>query len=79
MSVHCFQCRTQLIFLEQDRAPEVKKLERKMDYRIHGGIGSAAFFVIGFAVFQSVGTALLIGFIGGVLGRYIAGRKSKDL
>lgn len=79
MSVHCFQCRTQLIFPEQDRSPEVKALVRKMDYRIYGGIGSAAFFVIGFVVFQSVGTAIIIGFVGGVLGRYIATRKSEDL
>lgn len=79
MSAHCFQCRTQLIFLEQDRTPEVKAFVRKMDYRIYGGLGFLAFLVIGFVVFQSADTAILLGFVGGVLGRYIASRKFNDL
>ena len=77
MATHCFQCRTQLILPEQDRSPEVKALVRTMDYRIYGGIGFAAFFAIGFVVLQSASAAIVLGFIGGALGRYIANRKSK--
>jgi hypothetical protein len=79
MATHCFQCRTQLILLEQDRSPEVKSTMRKMDYRIYGGIGFAVFSAIGFVVFQSGFAAVFFGFAGGVIGRYIVHQKAKGL
>jgi len=75
MATHGFQCRTQLILPPQDRAPEVKTVVRHMDGRMYGGVGFAAFFGLGILIFQHAGVAMLLGFIGSLLGRYLASRK----
>ena len=77
METHCFQCRTQLILPEQDRSPEVKAVVRSMDARIYSGVGFGVFFVIGFILLRNAGAGFFLGFIGGMLGRYIASRKSQ--
>jgi hypothetical protein len=79
MATHCFQCRTQLIFPEQERSPEVKAVVRQMDSRIYGGMGFGVCCVIGYLVFQHAGGAVFLGFVGGGLGRYIASRKARGL
>ena len=78
MAMHCFQCRTQLIFPEQERSPEVKAVVRRMDGRIYSGIGFWVLCVLGYVVFQHAGAAIFFGLIGGALGRFIASRKAKD-
>jgi hypothetical protein len=49
-----------------------------MDSRVYGGVGFFAGLFIAGAITQKIGPALLFGLVGGVLGRYIAKRKTKD-
>lgn len=79
MAIRCFQCHTQLILPEQDRAPEVKALVRGMNSRLYGAVGFVAFCVIGMLIFQNAVIASVMGIIGGALGRYIASQEDKGI
>ena len=78
MAVRCIQCNTLLIPEAEGRSPEVEALVHSMDSRVYGGVGFLAGFFIAGAITQKIGPALLFGFVGGALGRYIAKRKTKD-
>jgi len=78
MTVRCIQCNTLLIPEAEGRAPEVKAVVRSMNSRFYGWVGFlAGFFIAGIAT-QKLGPSLLLGFVGSVLGRYIARRQAKE-
>ena len=78
MAVRCIQCNTLLIPEAEGRSPEVKDVVRAMDSRVYGWVGFfIGFFIAGVAT-QKIGPALLFGFVGGMLGRYIARQKAKE-
>jgi len=77
MAKHCFQCHTQLYVPPQERSPEVKAAVKSMDRRMYGGIGAIALFLVGAGLFGATG-AVCLGVVGGVLGRFVACKKSSN-